>query len=134
MSVELLCIAGVDGYFKQLNPAWTKVLGWTLEELKARPFAELVHPDDRSVTGGEQQRLRMGGMVMDFENRYQTKEGSYRWLSWRASPAVDRGVIFVCRHDRASRELLVVTLWEDGEAPQVPRRFTDALKDRRRSG
>jgi hypothetical protein len=44
---------------------------------------------------------------------------------------VDRGVIFVCRHDRASRELLVVTLWEDERygAPRVDRRFTDALKD-----
>lgn len=43
---------------------------------------------------------------------------------------VDRGVIFVCRHDRASRELLVVTLWEDERygTPRVDRRFTDALK------
>jgi PAS domain S-box-containing protein len=99
MSVELLCIAGVDGYFKQLNPAWTKVLGWSLEELKARPFAELVHPDDRTVTGGEQQRLRVGGSVMDFENRYRTKDGSYRWLSWRATPAVDRGLIYGVARD-----------------------------------
>src|SRR4029077_17870446 len=89
MSVELLCIAGVDGYFKQLNPAWTKVLGWSLDELRARPFADLVHPDDRTLTGGEQQRLRLGGTVMDFENRYLAKDGSYRWLSWRASPSVE---------------------------------------------
>jgi PAS domain S-box-containing protein len=99
MSVELLCIAGVDGYFKQLNPAWTRVLGWSLAELKARPFAELLHPDDRTVTGGEQQRLRMGGMVMDFENRYLTKEGTYRWLSWRATPAVERGLIYGVARD-----------------------------------
>ncbi|HEY0554702.1 MAG TPA: response regulator, partial [Thermoanaerobaculia bacterium] len=99
MSVELLCIAGVDGYFKQLNPAWTKVLGWSVEELKARPFVELVHPDDRNVTGGEQQRLRLGGMVMDFENRYRTKDGSYRWLSWRASPVVERGLIYGVARD-----------------------------------
>jgi hypothetical protein len=44
---------------------------------------------------------------------------------------VDRGVIFVCRHDRASRELVVVTLWEDERfgAPRVGQRFTDALKE-----
>jgi hypothetical protein len=43
---------------------------------------------------------------------------------------VDRGVIFVCRHDRAAHELLVVTLWEDDRygPPKVARRFTDALK------
>ena len=62
MSVEMLCIAGVDGYFKQLNPAWDE--GPRLDastELMARPFAEFVHPDDRNVTGSEQQRLRLGG-------------------------------------------------------------------------
>jgi hypothetical protein len=44
---------------------------------------------------------------------------------------VDRGVIFVCRHDRAARELLVITLWEDDRygPPRVERRFTNALKD-----
>ena len=99
MSVELLCIAGVDGYFKQLNPAWTKVLGWSLDELRARPFADLVHPDDRTLTGGEQQRLRLGGTVMDFENRYLAKDGSYRWLSWRASPSVEHGLIYAVARD-----------------------------------
>jgi PAS domain S-box-containing protein len=99
MSVELLCIAGVDGYFKELNPAWTKVLGWTLPELMARPYVELVHPDDRGVTGGEQQRLRMGGMVMDFENRYLAKDGSYRWLAWRATAVVERGLVYAVARD-----------------------------------
>ena len=44
---------------------------------------------------------------------------------------VDRGVIFVCRHDRASRELLVITLWEDARfgTPRVDQQFTDALKE-----
>ena len=46
----------------------------------------------------------------------------------------DRDVTFVCLWDRPRGELLVVTLWEEGEDPQVPRRFTDALKERRRSG
>ena len=43
---------------------------------------------------------------------------------------VDRNVIFVCRHDRSARELLVITLWEDERfgAPRVDHRFTDALK------
>jgi PAS domain S-box-containing protein len=99
MSVELLCIAGVDGYFQQLNPAWEKVLGWTIEELKARPYAEFVHPDDRNVTGTEQQRLRLGVAVMDFENRYLAKDGSYRWLAWRAAPVVERGLVFAVARD-----------------------------------
>ena len=65
MSVEMLCIAGFDGWFKQLNPAWEKVLGWTLAELTSRPFTELVHPDDRGTTASERQRLRPGDATLD---------------------------------------------------------------------
>lgn len=45
----------------------------------------------------------------------------------------DGEIVFVCLHDRPRRELVVVTLWEEGEAPLVDRHFTDALKQRRRS-
>jgi len=99
MSLEMLCIAGYDGYFKELNSAWVGTLGWSLEELKARPFVELVHPDDRQTTNTESHRLRLGGNVLDFENRYLTKDGTYRWLSWRSSPAPDRGLIYAVARD-----------------------------------
>ncbi|HEY0514739.1 MAG TPA: response regulator [Thermoanaerobaculia bacterium] len=99
MSVELLCIAGVDGYFKQLNPAWEQALGWTIEELRSRPFIELVHPDDRSATTSERQRLRLGVSAVDFENRYLAKDGTYRWLSWRATSVPERGLIYAVARD-----------------------------------
>jgi hypothetical protein len=47
---------------------------------------------------------------------------------------VDRSLVFVCRHDRRAREVVVITLWEQegGPAePRVPRRFTDALRSPR---
>jgi PAS domain S-box-containing protein len=99
MSLEMLCVAGMDGYFKELNPAWEKALGWTAAELKARPFVEMVHPDDRAATEAETQRLRLGGGSLDFENRYLARDGSYRWLSWRASAAPDRGLIYAMARD-----------------------------------
>ncbi len=40
----------------------------------------------------------------------------------------DRSLVFVCRHDRPRGELVVVTLWEEGDDARVPRRFTDALE------
>jgi hypothetical protein len=46
---------------------------------------------------------------------------------------VDRSLVFVCRHDRAAGEVVVITLWEQEggpAAPRVPRRYTDALRDR----
>ena len=99
MSLEMLCIAGTDGYFKELNSAWERTLGWTVEELKSRPYAELIHPDDVGVTEVESRRLRMGGIVLDFENRYRTKDGGYRWLSWRCSPEPEKGLIYGVARD-----------------------------------
>ncbi len=99
ISLEMLCIAGQDGYFRQLNPAWQRVLGWTPEELMARPYAEFVHPDDRAVTATEQQRLRLGGGSVDFENRYLARDGSHRWLSWRASVSPDGSLVYAVARD-----------------------------------
>src|SRR4051794_21178768 len=99
MSVEMLCIAGYDGYFKHLNPAWEKVLGFTREEMMARPFVELVHPDDRELTETERQRLRLGVGVVEFENRCMTRNGSYRWLAWRATSAPERRLIYAVARD-----------------------------------
>jgi PAS domain S-box-containing protein len=99
VSLEMLCIAGTDGYFKELNPAWERTLGWTPEELTSRPYVDFVHPDDRSTTAVEDQRLQMGGTVIDFENRYRTKDGGYRWLSWRCLPEPGRGLIYAVARD-----------------------------------
>jgi PAS domain S-box-containing protein len=99
MSVEMLCIAGFDGYFKQLNGAWERTLGFSMEELKARPFVELIHPDDLANTQAERQRLRLGVEVVDFENRYLTRDGTYRWLAWRASSLPERGLIYAVARD-----------------------------------
>ncbi|HEY2738114.1 MAG TPA: ATP-binding protein, partial [Thermoanaerobaculia bacterium] len=99
LSVDLLAIAGTDGYFKQLNPAWEKALGWTPAELAARPFVELVHPDDVAKTLRETQRLRLGGRTLDFENRFRTREGGYRWISWRATALPERRLIYAVARD-----------------------------------
>ncbi|MHC4991360.1 MAG: sensor histidine kinase [Planctomycetota bacterium] len=100
VSLELLCIADVTGYFKRLNPAWTRTLGWTAEELCAQPFIEFVHPDDRASTLAELDRLRGGEDTVYFENRYRCRDGSYRWLGWTC-PAPDPGqtLLFAAAHD-----------------------------------
>jgi len=86
LSLDLLCVAGFDGYFKRLNPAWERVLGYTREELLARPYLDFVHPDDRTPTMSEADRLSGGRHVFAFENRYRAKDGTYRWLEWAAVP------------------------------------------------
>ena len=106
LSLDMLCIAGFDGYFKQLNPAWEKALGWTLAELMAVPFLDLVHPEDVDSTLREMQKLRLGGTTIDFENRFRTKDGEYRWLSWASVSLPARGLIYAVARDIHERKKL----------------------------
>ena len=98
LSLDMLCIAGNDGRFRRLNPAWQTTLGWSLEELRARPWIDFVHPDDRAATEAAGAGLANGVAVVRFENRYRCKDGSYRRLQWAAIPASD-DLIYACAHD-----------------------------------
>lgn len=90
-SNELLAEASLDGWFQRLSPGWEEALGWTRSELMSKPFLEFVHPDDRTATGALRDQLDASpGEVVDFENRYLTKDGGYRWLLWRARSDRDR--------------------------------------------
>ena len=95
----MVCTAGFDGFFKQLNPAWTETLGWSEAELRSRPFVEFVHPDDRQITEQESVGLAEGGVVVDFVNRYASKEGGWRWLDWSAMAIVEEGLIYASARD-----------------------------------
>jgi PAS domain S-box-containing protein len=111
VAVDLQCTAGFDGYFKRVNPAWRVLLGHTEHELLARPFLELVHPADRDRTRREAERLASGdARTVDFENRFRTREGSYRWLAWTARSVPADGVIYASARDiteqKGQRELL----------------------------
>ena len=110
MSRDLLCIAGVDGYFRRLNPAWEETLGHSLEELTSRPYVEFVHPEDRGATTAEAKSLTAGEGTLLFENRYRCRDGSYRWLAWKTAPLVEQGLLYAVARDvteqkRAAQEL-----------------------------
>jgi PAS domain S-box-containing protein len=99
LALDMLCVAGFDGYFKLVNPAWERVLGHTPEELTAKPWLDFVHPDDVESTVYEGNKLRSGADVIRFRNRYRTRDGSYKWLSWMATPDTERGVIYAVARD-----------------------------------
>jgi PAS domain S-box-containing protein len=96
---DMLCIAGFDGYFKLVNPAWERVLGHTAEELTSKPWLDFVHPRDLRATIREGEKLRSGTDVIQFRNRYRTKDGTYKWLSWMATPDIDRRMIYAVARD-----------------------------------
>jgi PAS domain S-box-containing protein len=100
LSRDLMCIASRDGYFTRLNPTWTDVFGWTVEELTSRPYLEFIHPDDVARTQAQGRTLTDGLMpTISFENRYRTRDGDYRWLDWNATPAADGGSIYAVARD-----------------------------------
>ncbi|MFC2048587.1 PAS domain S-box protein [Elusimicrobiota bacterium] len=86
LSYDLICIAGMDGYFKYVNPSWEKILGYTKGELLSRPFLDFIHPDDHRINDAEVEKLGKGAQTIGFENRYIHKDGSVRTISWTATP------------------------------------------------
>ncbi|SIO27945.1 PAS domain S-box-containing protein [Singulisphaera sp. GP187] len=99
LSLDLLCIASTDGYFKRVNPAFQHVLGWTTEDLVTRPFIQFVHPDDVDATLREMQTLATGVPTFSFENRYRDTSGAYKHLVWSASPEPRTALIYGIARD-----------------------------------
>ena len=93
-SRDMLCIAGTDGYFKRVNPAFERNLGWSEEDLLQRPFLDFVHPDDIDKTIAETERLGMGFPTISFENRYLLPNGEYARLHWSCHPELETGELY----------------------------------------
>ncbi|MBD2092010.1 PAS domain S-box protein [Microcoleus sp. FACHB-1515] len=81
---DLQVMTRSDGFFEWVSPSVERLLGWTVEEITSRPWTEFVHPDDLNASTLEADSLFSGQKTLAFENRYRHKDGSYRWLRWRA--------------------------------------------------
>src|SRR5713226_3236518 len=103
LSVDMFCIAGFDGFFKSLNPSFERTLGFTAEELLAKPYLEFIHPDDRQATTVQAHRVETHE-VLAFENRYLCKDGSYKWLLWNAVSVPGQEVIYAVARDITERK------------------------------
>ena len=109
LSLDLLCIAGLDGRFMRVNPAFERTLGHSADALLGRPWLEFVHPEDRARTRAVLDRLAGGVALAEFENRFLRADGTERRLQWSARPVTGDGLIYAAAHDvtesrRAARE------------------------------
>jgi PAS domain S-box-containing protein len=103
VSEDLLGVRNFDGYFLSLNPAWTRLLGWSEAEIKAMHVNELRHPDDADLGFSAVQQLAQGAATVRMENRFRHKDGSWRWLHWTMTE--NDGLIYVAgRHVTAEKE------------------------------
>jgi two-component system, sensor histidine kinase and response regulator len=110
LSLDLLCVVGFDGYFKRVNPAWQKILGYTEEEMLSRPYIEFIYPEDVPSSEAEARKLMEGRELIYFENRYFHKDGTIRWLVWTAAPFPDHQVIYAAGRDITERKAAEETL------------------------
>jgi PAS domain S-box-containing protein len=103
-SIGLNAVANFDGYFIRLNPAWEKLLGWTVRELTSKKFSEFIHPEDIQKTYDVFQYILEGNQLFTFENRYLCKNGTYKWLLWTSSPDIKRGIVYASAVDITDRK------------------------------
>lgn len=94
LSPDWLCVAGFDGYFKKINPAVSRTLGYTDSELFAKPIDSFVYPEDRSITASKRESIKKNNPLYNFENRYLTKSGEIVWLSWTSMPVKSQQLVF----------------------------------------
>ncbi|MCX6893986.1 MAG: PAS domain S-box protein [Verrucomicrobia bacterium] len=103
-SSDLMCIADPHGAFLKTNPAFSETLGFSEGELIAKPFLDFVHPDDRQPTRDEMARQLRIGFSANFENRYLCKDGTVRWLSWRAVYNQEEKLTYAIARDITARK------------------------------
>jgi PAS domain S-box-containing protein len=117
LSVDMVGILSARGYFLQLSPAFCSVLGWTSQELRATPFIDFVHEGDRAATLDVARRVNDGKRTLSFSNRFRCKDGTYRWLQWRAQPD-ESGLVYSIARD----------ITDDMQAAQELKRSEETLR------
>lgn len=127
LSADLLCVAGYDGYFRKINPAVSNLLGYTEDELFARPIADFIHPDDKTVTAANRHNLTNGSIpLLNFENRYVTKAGEIVWLSWTSMPVDAEQMVYAIAKNITHKKK------QEDDRNQLIKNLTDLNSDLKR--
>lgn len=123
----LLVVFTLDGYFRKLNPAWQRLMGFSQQDLQGRHYREFVHPDDRDATVQEGLALqRHSARVVELENRVRKADGTYLWLSWNITSDIEAGRTYAIAFDISERKQAEERLRQSVE---MRRSITEASPD-----
>ena len=114
VSQDMLGVADANGVWVSINPAWRRILGWEAHEIVGKTSEWLEHPDDRERTRAEVARLAAGGLTLAFENRFRSRDGGYRTLSWTAVPV--EGLLYCVSRDVTQEKERAASLLQAEEA------------------
>jgi len=103
LTLDMFCIAGMDGYFRRVNANFVRLLGYSAEELTTRPFFDFVHPDDLKATYEVLSRISRGELCIQFTNRYRHRGGHYLWLEWNARLVEEENAVYAVARDVTER-------------------------------
>lgn len=112
-TLDLVCIVDKAGWFKKINPAVIKTLGYTEKELLARPVSELIYPDDREITASKRSQLLNNTPLLNFQNRYVAKTGAVVWLEWTSVYIPEKEVVFAIAKDITKRKRVEIEIEEN---------------------
>lgn len=126
LSLDLFCVIGFDGYFKRWNPACEKILGFAAKELLSTPAMQFVYPGDRALTKAHMEKLLLSSEPVCFENRCLCRDGSYRWLAWKAQALPEQKLIYATAHDITERRRSARQLRSSEERFQL---LVESVKD-----
>lgn len=110
LSMDIMTIGGANGYFKRVNPAVEKILGYSISEFLATPWIELIHPEDKAASKAEVDRILAGCQTTEFEHRFRSKDGEYKWLAWMARAIATEGLLYSVARDITDRKQAEVAL------------------------
>lgn len=110
---DLVCIVDKSGWFKKINPAVSKTLGYSKKELLARPVSVLIHPDDHDITAGRRDQLLNNKPLLNFQNRYITKNGRTVWLEWTSVYIPEKEIVFAIAKDITKRKQVEIEIEEN---------------------
>jgi PAS domain S-box-containing protein len=118
VSMDMFCIVDFSGFFKNVNPKFSRVLGYSEKELLSKSIVEFIHPDDIDVTAQEMEKLSNGFNTINFTNRYCCRDGVYRWFLWTSTPDPESGLVYAAVKD----------ITEQKEAQKIKEEFTKELE------